>query len=239
MQSNAAVSLNLSLRNETTRGNHVHTGCMDMHRQPDMRVIHPSILYFGTPVVLITTRNQDGSTNITPMSSAWALGDRVVIGLTGGGQGLANLRRERECVLNLAGEDMHRGVERIAPTTGRPSVPPWKQATGYRHEADKFSLGGWRAVPSHTVKPPRIMECPLQLEARVLLQVDRALEAWRDSAGGYAIIELEVLHVHAHDNVTVPGTQHVNPQRYKPLFYLFRHYVGAGKPLGRTFKAEV
>jgi flavin reductase (DIM6/NTAB) family NADH-FMN oxidoreductase RutF len=69
---------------------------MDQYRTPDNLVIRPSILYFGTPIVLITTCNPDGSANITPMSSAWALADRVVIGLTGGGQGLANLQRERE-----------------------------------------------------------------------------------------------------------------------------------------------
>ncbi|QNK03064.1 flavin reductase family protein [Dyella telluris] len=212
---------------------------MDMHRYPDTRVIRPSILYFGTPVVLITTRNPDGTINITPMSSAWALADRVVIGLAGGGQGLANLHRERECVLNFASEAMHHGVERIAPTTGCQPVPGWKQANGYRHEPDKFALGGWHALPSLSVQPPRIRECPLQMEARVMLDIERPLDAWRDGAGGYTIIELEVLHVHAHDDVTVPDTQHVDPQRYRPLFYLFRHYVGPGKPLGRTFKAEV
>lgn len=212
---------------------------MDMYHAPDSRIIYPSILYFGTPVVLITTRNDDGSTNITPMSSAWALANRVVIGLAGGGQGLANLRREGECVLNLASECMQAAVERIAPTTGAAPVPAWKRAGGYRHAADKFALGGWHALPSQTVGPPRIAECPLQLEARMRLHVERPLDAWRDGAGGYAIVELEVLHVHAHEDVTVAGTDHVHPQRYRPLFYLFRHYVGAGVPLGRTFKAEV
>jgi flavin reductase (DIM6/NTAB) family NADH-FMN oxidoreductase RutF len=134
---------------------------------------------------------------------------------------------------------MARDVERIAPTTGCEAVPVWKQAIGYRYEPDKLTLGGWHAGASLSVKPPRIMECPLQLEARVLLDVHRPLEAWRDAAGGYAIIELEVLHVHAHDDVTVPDTQHIDPQRYRPLFYLFRHYVGPGTPMGRTFKAEV
>lgn len=210
-----------------------------MYHAPDSRIIHPSILYFGTPVVLITTRNDDGSTNITPMSSAWALANRVVIGLAGGGHGLANLRREGECVLNLASEGMQAAVERIAPTTGATPVPTWKQAGGYRHAADKFAVGGWHALPSLAVSAPRIAECPLQLEARVSLQMERPLDAWRDGPGGYAIIELEVLHVHAHEDVTVTGTQHVHPQRYRPLFYLFRHYVGAGVPLGRTFKAEV
>jgi|GEM_PF-1460576 len=129
---------------------------------PDSVLIRPSILYFGTPVVLITTRNPDGSTNITPMSSAWALADHVVIGLAGGGQGLANLLREGECVLNLAGVDQHAAVERLAPTSGYDPVPAWKREVGYRHEADKFALAGWHALPSLAVAVPRIAECPLQ-----------------------------------------------------------------------------
>ena len=36
--------------------------------------IEPSILYFGTPVVLISTLNEDASLNVAPMSSAWWLG---------------------------------------------------------------------------------------------------------------------------------------------------------------------
>lgn len=212
---------------------------MDMYRAPDTSVIRPSILYFGTPVVLITTRNLDGSTNITPMSSAWALADRVVIGLSGGGQGLANLLREGECVLNLAGEDMHEAVERIAPTSGCDPLPPWKRDYGYRHEPDKLALAGWHAVPSLTVAAPRIAECPLQLEALMLHHTFRPLEAWRDDAHGFTIIELEVLHVHAHADVVIPGTQHIDPARYAPLFYLFRHYVGRSAALARNFKAQV
>ena len=212
---------------------------MDIYRTPDTCVIRPSILYFGTPVVLITTRNPDGSTNITPMSSAWALADRVVIGLTGGGQGVENLQRERECVLNLASEDLCDAVERMAPTTGRHPVPDWKRAVGYRHEADKFAFAGLHPAASISVNAPRIAECPLQLEARLLCAIERPLEAWRDSAGGYVIAELEVLHVHAHEDVVITGTQHIDPQRYQPLFYLFRHYVGRGAALGKTFKAEV
>lgn len=227
------------MHGEASARNPHHTVGMDSYRTPDTRVIHPSILYFGTPVVLITTRNEDGSTNITPMSSAWALADRVVIGLTGGGQGLANLQRERECVLNLASEDQYEAVERMAPTTGRDPVPAWKRAVGYRHEADKFALAGLHTASSLGVNAPRIAECPLQLEARLLLAIQRPLDAWRDDAGGYVMAELEVLHVHAHDDVVVPGTQHVDPRQYQPLFYLFRHYVGRGQPLGKTFKAEV
>ncbi len=210
---------------------------MDIYHAPDTLRIRPSILYFGTPVVLITTRNLDGSTNITPMSSAWALANRVTIGLAGGGQGLANLLRERECVLNLADESMREAVERLAPTSGRDPVPAWKQ--GHRHEADKFALAGWHALPSLQVNAPRIAEAPLQLEARVLDATEHPLEAWRDNAGGYVTLELAVCEVHAHADIVVPGTSHIDPRRYRPLFYVFRHYYGVGPALGRTFKAEV
>jgi flavin reductase (DIM6/NTAB) family NADH-FMN oxidoreductase RutF len=43
--------------------------------------ITPSVLYFGTPVVLLSTENADGTFNLAPMSSAWALGQVIVLGL--------------------------------------------------------------------------------------------------------------------------------------------------------------
>ena len=42
-------------------------------------VTQPAILYFGTPVVLISTMNEDESFNLAPMSSAWWLGQRCVL----------------------------------------------------------------------------------------------------------------------------------------------------------------
>src|SRR3954454_18059749 len=108
-----------------------------MHVVPGLKV-----LYFGTPVVLISSRNEDGTTNIAPMSSAWWLDQNCVLGLANSGQTAANLRREGECVLNLPSSAMVSAVDRIALTTGRAEVPQRKVAQGYRHEKDKFSLGG-------------------------------------------------------------------------------------------------
>ena len=45
--------------------------------------------------------------------------------------------------------------------------------------------------------------------------------------------------MHAHADIVVPGSSHIDPRRYRPLFYVFRHYYGVGPALGRTFKAEV
>lgn len=33
-------------------------------------VVRPSILYFGTPVVLLTTENADGTGNLAPLSGS-------------------------------------------------------------------------------------------------------------------------------------------------------------------------
>lgn len=65
------------------------------------RVTEPNILYFGTPVVLISTLNADGTANLAPMSSAFWLGWRGVLGLANSSQTAQNLLRTRECVLNL------------------------------------------------------------------------------------------------------------------------------------------
>src|ERR1700722_15646325 len=47
----------------------ISTGAELMHVSSE-----PGILYFGTPVVLISTTNKDGSYNLAPMSSAFWLG---------------------------------------------------------------------------------------------------------------------------------------------------------------------
>lgn len=61
----------------------------------------PGILYFGTPVVLISTVNENGSYNLAPMSSAFWLGWRCMLGLAAISKTPQNMLRTGECVLNL------------------------------------------------------------------------------------------------------------------------------------------
>ena len=209
------------------------------HDAPPAILLQPSVLYFGTPVALVTTLDERGAANITPMSSVWALGDRLVLGLSGESQGGINLQRGGEAVVNLPGPALHEAVERIARTTGRRPVPGYKQAMGYRHEADKFALAGFTRHPSTRIAPPRIAECPLQLETR-LLHARSATPGRGDAAEdpGFHVIELEVVAVHAHADIVLDGTQHVDTARWSPLLYVFRHYFGTGQRLGRNFRAE-
>jgi flavin reductase (DIM6/NTAB) family NADH-FMN oxidoreductase RutF len=199
----------------------------------DTITIHPKILYFGTPVCLISSRNPDGTTNLTPMSSAWALDRRVVLGLGRDGQALRNLQRERDCVINLPSPELWPAVERLAPTTGRADVPSHKRALGYRHEPDKFAEARLTPVASVAVKPARIAECPLQLEARVC-----AIHPASGDNPAFVIVETEVLVVHALPHIVVPGTGHIDAERWAPLLYVFRRYFGTGPCLGKNFRAE-
>jgi flavin reductase (DIM6/NTAB) family NADH-FMN oxidoreductase RutF len=117
--------------------------------------ITPKILYFGTPVVLLSTENDDGSANLAPMSSAWALGQVVVLGLGPEGQTAHNLASRPDMVINLPAARQWEAVERLAPLTGRRPVPAHKRDR-FRHEPAKFASAGLQPQASRRVRPPRV-----------------------------------------------------------------------------------
>ncbi|MFF8747823.1 flavin reductase family protein [Streptomyces californicus] len=197
---------------------------------PGHVTVTPSILYFGTPVVLLSTENENGSFNLAPMSSAWALGHVIVLGLGAEGQTAHNLRSRRDLVVNLPGPAQWPAVERLAPLTGRTPVPASKHGS-FRFEPDKFAAAGLRPQPSERVRPPRVAECPMQLEARVA-------QARPDSSGDFLIVEAQVLTVHADPRIVVSGSQHIDPAAWSPLIYNFRHYYGLGPELGHSFRSR-
>lgn len=94
----------------------------------EFRTIKPKILYFGTPVALVSSINDDGSPNLAPISSFWALGWTMVLGLSLDTQTIENLRQRADCVVNLPSPELWRNVERLAPLTGRSPVPDDKDA---------------------------------------------------------------------------------------------------------------
>ena len=193
--------------------------------------ITPPILYFGTPVVLLSTSNPDGTPNLAPLSSPWALGWTVVLGLTRQGQTLANLERTGECVLNLPSEDVWEAVERLAPLTGKNPPPERVVAYGGRFEPNKLGAAGLTPLSSDCVGPRRVAECPLQLEAVV-----RRITPLADDQL-MTTVEPRVVRVHEHTDIVADQASHVDPGRWHPLIYNFRHYFGLGPELGRSFRA--
>lgn len=190
-----------------------------MHMVPGLKV-----LYFGTPVVLISSRNEDGTANLAPMSSAWWLGDSCMLGLGDSGQTTANLLRERECVLNLPSSSMVDAVDRIALTTGKPAVPDHKVRQGYRYEPDKFTAAGLTEQASDLVRAPRVEECPVQLECRVVSSYPFGSPTPHATA-----FQVEVLRAHIEEDLVIPGTHYVDPIGWDPLIMKFCEFFGGGR----------
>lgn len=199
--------------------------------------IEPKILYFGTPVAVVSSANEDGTPNLAPISSFWALGWTIVLGLLRDTKTLQNLEQNPDCVVNLPSPDLWRHVELLAPLTGLNPVPKEK-ASKFRYERDKFAAAGLTPVSSEIVSVPRVKECPAQLEAKVrrihYLDADARLQ----QLTGGAAVEVEVLRVHVRTDFVMKD-HYVNPANWQPLIYNFRHYYGLGQELGKTFRAEV
>jgi flavin reductase (DIM6/NTAB) family NADH-FMN oxidoreductase RutF len=203
-----------------------------MSAADDFVAISPEILYFGTPVAVISSLNPDGSTNLAAMSSFWALGDRFVLGLTRFGQTWANLERCPECVLNLPSAREWEHVERLGHTTGRSELTDYHRTAGITHAEDKFEVSGFTPMASERVAPVRAAECPVQVEARVL-----SLRTASEDAP-FAYVEVRKLLVHAQRRVLDPSAARLDIEAWSPLFYVFRHYYGKGTRLGKSFRAR-
>ena len=199
----------------------------------------PPILYFGTPVVLISTLNEDGSCNLAPMSSAFWLGWRCLLGLTAFSKTTENLLRTGECVLNLPSVNEVAAVNRLALTTGSQPVPAFKQAMGYRHETDKFGIAGLTPQPSETVGPPRVRECPVQLEAR-LAGTYRVAEDNPAQRGFIVSIETRVQRVHIDESILMIGAPNrIDPDKWRPLIMSFQQFYGLGPRLQASSLATI
>lgn len=201
--------------------------------------IEPSILYFGTPVVLVTTTNEDGTPNIAPMSSAFWLGWRAMLGLGARSQTARNMLRTRECVLNLPSDAMVDAVDRLALTTGTYPVPPTKAERGYRYEPDKFGVSGLTPEPAETVRPPRIAECPVTMEA-VVEATHGIADDVEELRGNTIAFEVRVQRVHAHDAIRLSGKEnHIDPDAWRPLIMSFQHLYGLGPRLRDSTLARI
>lgn len=204
--------------------------------QREFRTIEPKILYFGTPVALISSLNEDGSTNLAPISSFWTLGWTMMLGLLDETKTADNLARHAECVVNLPSPEMWEKVEALAPLTGKNPVPEIK-AKQFRFEADKFGAAQLTPLASDLVKPARAAECPVHLEARVSKMHSMTGEKLKGLGGGVAA-EIEVLRVHVDRDLVLEG-KYVDPAKWSPLIYNFRHYFRLEEDeLGKTFRAE-
>ncbi|QGM45226.1 flavin reductase family protein [Methylocystis heyeri] len=189
------------------------------------RSIEPAILYFGAPVILVSTQNQDDTANLAPISSAWWLGWRCMLGLSAASKTTENLIRTGECVLNLPSVNQVGAVDRLARLTGSDPAPESKLAKGYRHEAKKFEAAGLTPVPSCTVAPPRALECPIHMEA--VFAAKHGLGEDSPWKGALLAFELRVQRVHVAPQILMDGFENrIDPDKWRPLIMSFQNFYG-------------
>jgi flavin reductase (DIM6/NTAB) family NADH-FMN oxidoreductase RutF len=199
------------------------------------RTIDPSILYLGTPVVLISTRNADGTTNLAPISSAWWMGKTAVIGIGTRSHTVENLRREGECVLSVPSVDLVTEVNRLALTTGSDPMPGYKDVMGFEHVRNKFARAGLTEIASEVVLPPRVAECPIQLEGTV-----SSITEVGDPKDHTAAIEVRIVRTHVHESILAPGHRHhIDPDKWRPLIMNFLEFYGLGSQVHPSRLADV
>ncbi|KAG4433395.1 hypothetical protein IFR05_011131 [Cadophora sp. M221] len=209
--------------------------------------ISPAIFYWGTPVVLITTQNPDGTSNIAPMSSAWWLGNRCMLGLGAISQTSINLIRTKQCVLNLASDDMADAINALARTTGSPEILTaqpgdgykyFKKMNGYEYVPDKFGRAGLTALKSDLVVPPRIEECPAQMEAELVGVYEMMQDA---DVGGFIALEVKVVRTHVHQYIRMEGSENrIDPDKWMPMIMSFQELYGLkGKKVEKSELARI
>jgi flavin reductase (DIM6/NTAB) family NADH-FMN oxidoreductase RutF len=164
------------------------------------------------------------------MSSIWWLGWSCMLGLGSSSHTVQNLRRERECVINLPSAEMAGVVDRLAMLTGSNPVPEKKQQRGYVHEARKFEVARLTSLPSDRVEARRVTECPVQLEA--VLEAEHPFGQGPGRAGSMAAFEMRIVRVHVEESLLRRDVDHhVDPDAWKPLIMSFCHFYGTTERL--------
>jgi flavin reductase (DIM6/NTAB) family NADH-FMN oxidoreductase RutF len=197
--------------------------------------ISPAIFYWGTPVVLITTQNMDLTFNIAPMSSAWWLGNRCMLGLGAISQTTINIVRTKQCVLNLVSDNMVAGVNALARTTGNKDILTaqpgegysyFKRMNGYTYVPEKFGHAGLTPLKSDLVLPARIAECPAQMECELVGMYEMMADV---EGNGFLALEVKVLRTHVHAAIQMDGhPNRVDPDKWRPMIMSFQELYGLG-----------
>lgn len=186
-----------------------------------------SSFYYGFPVFLVTTTdNNNGNTNVCAASSSISLGDKIIIGISKGGKTHANLMAGSDVVINIPDPSLWQKVEAIGRLTGGDSLSEAQIKWGVEICHDKLAKTGLTTEASTAVAPPRIAECQIQAECKLVGTTDK---------GRFILAELDIVHTWI-DTSLLGEDDRVDSSRWKPLIYNFREYSATGETLGYNIK---
>jgi flavin reductase (DIM6/NTAB) family NADH-FMN oxidoreductase RutF len=116
-------------------------------------------------VVLVTTCNKDGTTNIAPKCWASMVASdppHLAFNCNRGHWTAQNVLRSREFVVNIPGAELAEKVWRVSALPHPRSV----------------ESAGFTALPANRVQPPRVAECRAHLECKLVEHKDFGEEVW-------------------------------------------------------------
>lgn len=163
------------------------------------------------PIAFISTVSPSGVYNLAPFSYFNGVSSRppvvsVAIGVKRDGSPkdtLRNVEATGEMVINIVSETL---AQPVVITSGE-----------YEYEESEFGVSGLTPLASTVVKAPRVAECPIQMECR-LLQVVRI----GDDPIGLVLAQVELVHVD--ESVITDGA--IDARKLKPLARLGGHLYG-------------
>jgi flavin reductase (DIM6/NTAB) family NADH-FMN oxidoreductase RutF len=176
------------------------------------------------PIAFVSTQSTEGQNNLAPFSFFTAItSDPPTICFAPTRRGregtkkdtLRNIEETGEFVVNIVTEDI---VAQMNET-----------ATDFPPEIDEFVYSGLTPAASQIVKPPRVLESPINMECKLYKVVSVGPEA----AGGGALVIGEVVLFHVADNLI--ENFRINHDLLKPVGRL----AGTDySTLGRRFALE-
>lgn len=163
------------------------------------RTLGPSTSLFPMPALLVVVRTGPQSANA--MTAAWAGivgGDPPMMAVEIGRAHYSTpfIEREGSFTVNVPRSDMAVPVDYCGIVSGR-------------QDPDKPGTCGWTLLPSTHISAPRLAECPLSFECRVVRRVEAG-------AGGFYLVE--IVETHADEDI-LDGEGHIEAGRLDPLIF--------------------
>ena len=155
------------------------------------------------PIGFISSLSPEGVANLAPFSFFNAVcGEPPMIMFAASNRQplkdtLRNVHAMREFVVNIVSEEI---VEQMNLT-----------AADYAPHVSEFDVCGLTPVPSDLVRPPRVLESPVNLECRV----HNIIEVSSRPMGGSVVIG-EVIRFHVQDSI-IDKDMFIDPEKLKPV----------------------
>ena len=99
-----------------------------------------------------------------------------------------------------------------------------KHQWSYRYEPDKFGIAGLTPVESQSVAPPRVLECPIQMEGIV-----HDFRPFGKNVNSN-VFEVHIVKLHVDESLLLENGSrpHIDPVRWCPLIMNFCRFFELG-----------